>query len=399
MMKVAFVTTHDSTDKHAWSGIVFHMLAALRAAGLEVDAIDRLEDPLGIFFKAKNRLKNAVFRKHFQYDRDPLILRRYARAVESRLNDLKPDVIFSPGTIPIAYLQTKIPIIFWTDATFDGMVDFYPEFTNLSDDTLRNGHRMEQAALSSCRLAIYASEWAAKSAIENYEVDEKRIKVIPFGANIERAPPVNELQQLLAGRSDGVFKLLFVGVDWKRKGGDKAFTVASMLNERGLATELHVVGCDPPSSLPNFVKRHGFLSKKIPQENDRLMDLYKRSNFFILPSEAECMGIVIAEASACGLPSVTTNIGGVTSAVREEKNGRTFEPKSFCADCANYILETLSSKDRYSQLCLSSMKEYAERLNWGVGVQSLIKLMAAGGISTQEAMIHSDRTNPEILHP
>jgi hypothetical protein len=45
------------------------------------------------------------------------------------------------------------------------------------------------------------------------------------------------------------------------------------------------------------------------------------------------------------------------------------------------------------------MKEYTERLNWGVGVQSLIKLMAADGISTQEAIVHPNRPNPEILHP
>ena len=234
-MKVAFVTTHNSADKHAWSGIVFHMLAALRAAGLEVDAIDRLEDPLSIFWKAKSRLNNLMFRKHCHYDREPRTLRRYARAVESRLDALKPDVIFSPGTIPIAYLKTKIPIVFWTDATFDGMVDFYPEFTNLCDRTLRDGHRMEQAALSSCRLAIYASEWAAKTAIENYEVDDKKIKVVPFGANTDCAPSTSELKELLAIRSAGIFKLLFVGVDWERKGGDNAFTVASMLNERGLA--------------------------------------------------------------------------------------------------------------------------------------------------------------------
>ena len=261
-MKVAFITTHDSEDKHAWSGIVYHMLAALKAAGLEVSTIDLLDDPYGVFFKAKRLLNNVVFRKNYHRDREPITLRCYARQVEAHLNALKPDIIFSPGTIPIAYLQTKIPIIFWTDATFDGMVNFYPEFTNLCDDTLREGHRMEQAALSNCRLAIYASEWAARTAIENYEVDEKKIKVIPFGANIDRAPSANELQELLARRSAGIFKLLFVGVDWKRKGGDRAFTVASMLNERGLTTELHVVGCDPPSSLPSFVKRHGFPVKK-----------------------------------------------------------------------------------------------------------------------------------------
>ena len=93
------------------------------------------------------------------------------------------------------------------------------------------------------------------------------------------------------------------------------------------------------------------------------------------------MGIVIAEASACGLPSVTTNVGGFTSVVTEGKNGLTFEPKSFCIDCTNYILKTMSSKDRYDQLCLSSMKEYTKRLNWGVGVQSVIKLITADSMT------------------
>jgi glycosyltransferase involved in cell wall biosynthesis len=379
-MKIAFVTTHNSSDVHAWSGIIYHMLAALRDSGLEVETVDALRDPYSGLFKAKRIFKNVVLRKNYLRDREPLTLRSYARQVEDHLGRLKPDIIFSPGTIPIAYLRTNIPIIFWTDSNFDGMINFYPEFTNLCDETLRNGHAMEQAALSNCRLAIYSSEWAAKTAIDSYDVDHRKIKVVTLGANFNRFPCRSELQELIALRSSGVFKLLFVGVDWKRKGGDMAFAVASMLNEGGLNTELHVVGCEPPSSLPDFVKTHGFLSKKNPQQNERLIGLFKTSNFFILPSVAECLGIVIAEASACGLPSVTTNVGGLTSVVREGLNGRTIDPKTFCVDCTNYILETISSKERYHQLCLSSMKEYNERLNWGSAVQSVIKLIAAEGL-------------------
>ena len=37
------------------------MLAALKAAGLEVNAIDLLDDPYGVFFKAKRLSKMSCF--------------------------------------------------------------------------------------------------------------------------------------------------------------------------------------------------------------------------------------------------------------------------------------------------------------------------------------------------
>jgi hypothetical protein len=63
--------------------------------------------------------------------------------------------------IRIAYLCTEKPIIFWTDATVDGVVDFYPDFRNLCAAAIKNGTRMEQTALSMNPLAIDASDWGA----------------------------------------------------------------------------------------------------------------------------------------------------------------------------------------------------------------------------------------------
>jgi glycosyltransferase involved in cell wall biosynthesis len=374
-MQAAYVTTHDSSDVHSWSGTVFNMVGALRESGLDVETIDTLHDPYGLLFKAKRIFKNIVLKKNYLRDREPLTLRSYAKQVESRLKRLKPDIVFSPGTIPIAYLQTDKPIIFWTDATFDGMLNFYPEFTNLCNETIEDSRRMEQAALSNCRLAIYSSEWAAKTAISNYDVDSRKIKVVPFGANLTRIPTADEIQQAIASRGSGVCKLLFVGVDWNRKGGEMALSVTYMLNERGLDTELHIVGCEPPSPFPPFVKRYGYLSKANHQQSELLHKLYKMSDFFILPSKAECAAVVIAEASAYGLPALTTNVGGLGTVVTDGINGRTFDPLSFCQECTDYIVETLSSKERYHQLCLSSIKEYANRLNWRSAGQSVLKLI------------------------
>ena len=273
---------------------------------------------------------------------------------------MKPDIVFSAGTMPIAYLRTDKPIVFWADATFDGMINFYPEFTNLCDETIRNGHRMEQAALSNCRLAVYSSEWAAQTAIANYIVDSGKVKVVPYGANLPRFPTAEEVQQAIASRGSGDCKLLFVGVDWYRKGGDKALMVASRLNQMGLDAELHVVGCKPPSPLPAFVKTYGYLSKSNREHNDLLSRLYKTSEFFILPSKAECAAVVVAEANSFGLPALTTNVGGMGTVVMEGKNGRAFDPPVFVQECADYIIQTFSSKERYHQLCVSSFEEYSK---------------------------------------
>lgn len=376
-MRVAFVTTYKSSDMRAWSGSMFNMLGAFLKSGVDVETIDALSDPYSAIFKAKRVVKNIVFRKNYLRDREPLTLRCYARQVEGRLRQIKPDIVFSAGTMPVAYLRTDKPIVFWADATFDGMINFYPEFTNLCHETIRNGHKMEQAALSNCRLAVYSSEWAAQSAMANYVVDSGKVKVVPYGANLPRYPSAQEVQQAIASRGGGACKLLFVGVEWYRKGGDKALLVASRLNQMGLAAELHVVGCKPPTPLPAFVKTYGYLSKSNPEHNDLLLRLYKTSEFFILPSKAECAAVVVAEANSFGLPALTTNVGGMRTVVRDGKNGRAFELPAFVQECADYILQTLSSKERYHQLCISSFDEYSNRLNWRTAVQSVLDLIVS----------------------
>ncbi|HEY9597712.1 MAG TPA: glycosyltransferase family 4 protein [Cyanophyceae cyanobacterium] len=302
----------------------------------------------------------------------------YAAHVEKSLNLIEPDIIFSPGTIPIAYLETEKPIVVWTDATFAGLVNFYPGFDNLCAETIRNGNKMEQIALSKCQLAIYSSEWAARTAIQYYDVDPAKVKVVPFGANIGCDRTLTDIKRIIEHKSKNfdVCKLLFLGVDWHRKGGEKALEVAQLLNQRGIKTELHIVGCTPPLELPDFVKPHGFISKKTAQGVRYLEQLFSESHFLILPSIAECAAVVFAEASSFGLPSLATNVGGIPTVIQDGKNGWTFAvdatPEKYC----NYIESLMSSQESYKALALSSFQTYAEKLNWfsaGRQVQALIQ--------------------------
>jgi glycosyltransferase involved in cell wall biosynthesis len=297
-------------------------------------------------------------------DREPIILRDYSSQVEKLLASIDYDIVFSPGTIPIAYVQTEKPLVVWTDATFAGTLHFYPLATNLCTETIKNGHKMEQLALSKCRIAIYTSEWAANTAIQNYDVDPAKVKVVPYGANINCDRNLDEINKIVDHKSFDSCKLLFLGVDWYRKGGDKALAVADLLTRRGIRTEFHIAGCNPPVRLPKFVEHHGFISKKTEEGRKRLDQLFSEAHFLILPSRADCVPVVFAEASSFGLPCLTTKVGGISTAIQDGKNGMTFsldeDPDEYC----DYIERFLSSKEEYRKLALSTFREYSGRLNW-----------------------------------
>jgi glycosyltransferase involved in cell wall biosynthesis len=363
-MKITYVTTYDASNIHAWSGSGYHILQALQRSGFQTETIGSLTDKATFFYRIKKVLYSKILSKNYHRDREPALLKHYAAQVERIMASGSCDIVFSPGSLPIAYLRSEKPIVFWTDATFAGMVDFYPQFSNLCAETIRNGNKMEQLALSNCRIAIYSSEWAASTAIQNYDVDPAKIKVVPFGANVVCNRNLQDIDLIINNKNFDTCKLLFVGVDWFRKGGDFALAVADLLNQRGIRTELHIVGCNPSGRMPDFVIKHGYVSKKTEESRVFLDKLMSESHFLILPTIADCVPVVFAEACSFGLPSLATNVGGIPTAIQNGKSGQTFplgeNPEKYC----DYIESLMSSKQEYNKLALSSFREYVERLNW-----------------------------------
>ena len=371
--RVAYVTTYDADDVHAWSGTVKGISKSLASAQFELDSLS-LRPPAQWRTRAMKlawRTAGATLMR----DREPLVTKGYAVQAARRLKSLEHDIVFSPGTVPIGYLETLKPIVFWTDATFDGMVDYYGEFSGLSRRTLRNGHALEQNALDRCSLALYSSEWAANSALEHYRVDARKVHVVSFGANMLDEPTGDDVLTAIKGRDPGRCDLLFVGVDWARKGGEVAVAAVEAMNRNGRRAQLHVVGCVPPRSLPSFVEVHGFISKRDPASRQRLASLYARSHFVIGPSDADCSPIAFAEACCHGVPVLATDTGGVPTVIRNGANGFLLPPGAPGEAYAHIALEVTSDPNEYQRLALGARHEYETRLNWdtaGARVRQLI---------------------------
>ena len=377
-MKIAYVTLYDSADIHSWSGTGHYVAQALKDQGAELDYIGSLKEKVRVPLKLK--LRSALYgmlRQRFTLDRSPYMAGQYARLAASLVRP-DADVIFSPGSIPIALLDAGKPRVFYTDATFAGMLGFYDNYTSLCRETIANGMYLEGKALESATLVIYASDWAARSAIDNFNVDPEKVKVVPFGANLDSERDLETIKGLISRRSTKECHLLFMGVDWVRKRGDFAVKVASLLNQQGLKTMLHVAGIKglPAGDLPDFVIDHGYISKSSPEGRNRIDRLMAQSHFLILPTRAEAYGLVLCEANSFGVPALATDVGGISTIIKSGVNGKSFRLSSTEEEYAEYIQSVYGDKRSYQQLACSSFNEYVQRLNWktaGKAVMSLLR--------------------------
>jgi len=380
-MKVIFVTTYDAQDIRNWSGLPYYISKAFLDAGIQVEFVSELKSISDKYWKF--RLKNLFYNKALKQKwgkyisfYEPQNLKFIASQVKERIDKIEDAIIFSPGTIPIAYLNTDKPIVFWTDATFAVMENYYQDFEGLCKRTVKNCHAYERNAVRRSSVAIYSSEWAANSSIKDYGAKSSQIKIIPFGSNIQGKRTINDIITNNNKKSRNTCKLLLIGQDWKRKGVDKAIRIAKQLN-KSIKTELTIVGCTPPTPeiLPDFIKITGFISKSNVDGLRFIEDLYKQNHFFILPTIAEAMGVVFCEANSFGLPVITTNTGGISTVIRNDINGKMFDVDFDIIECAEYIEDIFANFERYNDYSIKSFKEYSERLNWQVSMDKCISYM------------------------
>lgn len=372
-MKVACTTTYDPHNPRAFGGRGYYMIRAV-AAYTDMAYLGPLTvEPQPWQVRARAAYYDRFTRKAFTPDRDRLVVEAYGRQLTNKLRQSPADLVFSPmspGSQPVAYLETDRPIVIWTDATLAAAIRLYPELGpgSFSRTSRVDGLANERAALDRASLLIYSSEWAAQSAIDTYQLDPARVRVLPFGANLDDEFGCEKIQSFIAARSTEVCKLLFISSWWLRKGGNIALETARRLNERGLRTELIVVGGPPaiPEPYPDFVKPMGFLNKSDPLGKAVLYQLLAESHFLMMPTRADCTPFVFSEACAFGLPCISTDVGGVSSVIRDGVNGRVFPLDAQIDAYVDYIADTFSDAAGYRRLAASAYQEYATRLSWDV---------------------------------
>lgn len=362
---VALVSAHDTGDVSAWSGIPFFMSQCLRRVeGLDVRTVSPLSAPSAPrrapVLRWIDRLLHPARRIWPHYE--PAAMKSTAREAMARV--YPGEIVFSIFPDPWVEADSGNPWVFFSDATFASLRRLYPALNKLHPRTVRRGERFWAKAVKRADAMIFSSDWAAQSAINDYGASPTRVRVIPLGVNLDPVPSRGEVAEIVSQRDPTALSLLWIGVDWERKGGDEAVRLAAELHNRGIETTLHLVGCTPPAAVPAFVKAHGFLRKGVAEERRRLFELLRTSHFFVLPTLAECAAMVFAEANAFGLPVVTNDVGGNSTVVHDGVNGRVLPVDSFLTGAVDYIERTFRDNDVYLRAVLAAKNDQDRRLTW-----------------------------------
>jgi glycosyltransferase involved in cell wall biosynthesis len=325
----------------------------------------------------------GLWRHAYHANMEPSALDAFGAQARTQIPGDVDAVVAVTSMIAASLDGLRAPVISWDDASPASLLDYYPEFERLSARSARDAMAMGRRAAQNVQLALYASEWAASSARVAFGLPLDRVAVVPFGANLETLPSDDEVHRAIVARPRTRCRMLWVGVDWERKRGDLVVEIAQRIEAHGIPVELTVVGCRPPGDreLPEWVQVEGFVSKRTKVGAARLAELYARSHFLVMPSNAEAFGLVYAEAAAFGVPSVATRTGGVPTVVADGETGILDDPGAGAESYAGRILALMKDRPRYEAMARAAAARSASVLNWDVaGREAVARIAAVAGV-------------------
>jgi glycosyltransferase involved in cell wall biosynthesis len=148
----------------------------------------------------------------------------------------------------------------------------------------------------------------ARTLVDRYGCDPGRILTVHIGANVDIVPVDTDRLRYATQH------ILFVGVEWERKGGPAMVEAFIGLARDFPNARLTIVGCSPAIRHPQ-INVVGRVSR------EQMPSYFKAASIFCMPSVTEPLGIAAVEASLFRLPVIATRIGGFFETVTDGETG------------------------------------------------------------------------------
>ncbi|MCH7663918.1 MAG: glycosyltransferase family 4 protein [Chloroflexi bacterium] len=372
-MRVLFAAyRHNPLASSAEIGADYYFYNSLKSNAIEVRTAGPFTDPPILLERIFKRLYKSISgKKYIKYDLSNTL--RASRAVNRIAHEWKPDLIFSLYPPPLAFYNGDIPCAFRTDATFQGSYSQSPEYHRYGNLALLTNIWMERRALKKCSIIITHSDWARQSLIEDYKIRPEKIYLQP---NPDSLPEncVPEYNNYSVEKSlNYPLRLLFIGRDPHRKGLDIAIETIVRLNHAGLHTVLTVCGLNGAND--EYVTYVGNLDKSNEFQLAQYISLLKDSHLLLHPARFDPSPRVTSEAAAFGVPTITNDVGGLATSVKNGESGVVLPGKSPPEAYVQAIRVLVVQPEDYYALCHSTRARYDRVLNSRIAGKRLANIL------------------------
>jgi glycosyltransferase involved in cell wall biosynthesis len=204
-----------------------------------------------------------------------------------------------------------IPHFIYTDHTHLANLS-YPKFDSdklFSADWIA----LEETIYTNASMNFVWSHHIRYSLIEDYNCDPFKAVCAYVGSNAQNQEIVVSPQKYKDKN------ILFVGIDWERKGGPDLVAAFDLVRQVHPDATLTIVGCSPSIDVPNCR-----VAGRVPVEE--VGSYFNEATVFCLPTYLEPFGIVFIEAMASKVPVVATIVGAIPDIVVDGETGYLVKP-------------------------------------------------------------------------
>ena len=280
--------------------------------------------------------------------KNPINILLNIKKIADILKEYRVDILHTRSRAPAwscYYAAKKTPGVRFI-TTVHGIYNFDHFIKKMYNSIMTKGDRI-----------IAVSNFVKEYLLDNYSVDESRIRVVPRGVNHEQynLAKIETIKQAKFRKKynvpEGMPVILLPGRFTRWKG---QMLLAQAINKiRDL--DFYCIMIGDLAKRPNYVEQvKDYISKARLQfkvqifgsEND-MLNLYGISDIILSTSiEPEAFGRTIIEAQSMQKLVIASNIGGANETIQNEKNGFHFEAANVddLADKIRYALSILGTK-------------------------------------------------------
>jgi glycosyltransferase involved in cell wall biosynthesis len=382
--RIGFACLWEEIPERTWSYTAWNLRAGMRLAGEVVDVGVRIPALPRTALKALHtRPRRGRLTTSWAYS-------RLTDAYSARL--LRRDLALASaggGCDAVLTIQDlaalPVPFYLYQDLSYDALIaardgaDALADLLSITPATVARRRERQLAIYERATGIVAMSRWFARALVDQTGLPAGKIHVVHPGVSAQRAlhgyGTANghvPARVLIPERMPPRRRLLFVGNDFYRKGGDLVVAALAVLRrEHDPHITLTVAGpkaWPQPGGPPDGVRFLGSLPA------DEIARLYDGHDLFVMPSRMEPFGIVFAEAIARGLPCIARDAYAMPEIITPGVSGALVTGDDI-GELAATIAASLADDGLYAK-CYEHAPDAARYFSWERAGHEVVDVIA-----------------------